>query len=74
MKEIYLVEAIRFGNTDLGVHTFGVFDDFEKIAPIMAEYNAYRGGKYPAYFVTNVGVVNPVHLVHNKRQRYEVNY
>ena len=72
MKEIYLVEIIRFGNPDLGVHTFGVFDDVERIAPAMTAYNVYRGGKYPAYYVTNMGVMNPNDSDFCPRAFYEV--
>jgi len=74
MKELYLVEVVRFGNPDLGVHVFGVFDDFEKIAATMAEYNAYRGGKYPEYYITNIGVVNPTDTEFNRRHGYKVEY
>lgn len=74
MKELYLVEVIRFGNPDLGVNVFGVFDNFEKIAPAMAKYNSYRGGKYPEYYVTNIGVVNPTDSDFNRRHRYKVEY
>jgi len=34
---IYLVEIIRYGNPSLGVNRYGIFDDFSKIAPTMAE-------------------------------------
>ena len=71
---IYLVEIIRYGNVELGVHRYGVFDEFAKIAPTMAEYNSYRGGKYPAYFVTEFSEVNPSHTDFPKRKRYEVCY
>lgn len=71
---IYLVEAIRYGNPSLGVHRYGIFDDFSKIAPTMAEYNSYRGGKYPAYFVTEFSEMNPSDTVFPKRERYEVAY
>ena len=71
---IYLVEIIRYGNVELGVHRYGVFDDFAKIAPNMAEYNSYRGGKYPAYFVTEFSEMNPSHTAFPERKRYEVVY
>lgn len=74
---IYLVEIIRFnqdGNVELGVHRYGVFDDFAKIAPTMAEYNSYSGGKYPAYFVTEFSEMNPSHTDFPARKRYEVSY
>jgi|DEB0MinimDraft_6_1074348.scaffolds.fasta_scaffold02597_14 hypothetical protein len=71
---IYLVEIIRYGNPSLGVHRYGVFDDFAKIAPTMAEYNSYRGGKYPAYFVTEFSEMNPSDTDFPERKRYEVTY
>ena len=71
---IYLVEIIRYGNVELGVHRYGVFDDFAKIAPAMAEYNSHRGGKYPSYFVTEFSEMNPTHTDFPKRKRYEVSY
>lgn len=71
---IYLVEVIRYGNPSLGVNRYGVFDDFSKIAPTMAGYNSYRGGKYPAYFVTEFSEMNPTHTDFPKRNRYEVSY
>ena len=69
---IYLVEIIRYGDPELGVHRYGLFDDFNKIKPTMAEYNCYRGGKYPAYFVTEFAEMNPAHTGFPGRKRYEV--
>jgi len=71
---IYLVEVIRYGNPSLRVNRYGVFDDFAKIAPTMAQYNSYRGGKYPAYFVTEFSEMNPSHTDFPERKRYEVTY
>lgn len=56
---MWLVEIIRYGNPELGVSIYGVFDDYELIRQTMKEYNIYRGGKYPAYYVTELGPVNP---------------
>ena len=71
---IYLVEIIRYGDPKLGVHKYGLFNDFSKINTTMAEYNSYRGGKYPAYFVTEFSEMNPVHTAFPERKRYEVSY
>ena len=71
---IYFVEIIRYGNPSLGVHRYGVFDDFSKIAPTMAEYNSRRGGKYPAYFGTEFSEMNPSHTDFPERKRYEGTY
>ena len=60
-KMTYLVEVIRYGNPSLGVNRYGIFDDFAKIASTMASYNSYRGGKYPAYFVTEFSEMNPTY-------------
>jgi len=56
---MYLVEIIRYGSPELGVSVYGVFNDYELIHSTMTEYNEYRGGKYPAYYVTPIGEVNP---------------
>lgn len=69
---LFLVEIIRYGNPDLGVQLFGVFDNFEKIAPTMALYNSYRGGKYPSYYVTVFEGVNPTDDSLVNRVRYNL--
>ena len=69
---IYFVEIIRYGDVSLGTQAYGVFDDFNKILPTMTEYNSYRGGKYPAYFVTEFAEMNPDHTDFPKRKRYEI--
>ena len=40
----------------------------------MAEYNSYRGGKYPAYFVTEFTEMNPADTDFPERKRYETFY
>ena len=57
----YLVEVIRYGDPSLGVQFFGVFDDRDLIHQTLTEYNTYRGGKYPAYYVTPTQM-NPVKM------------
>ena len=70
-KRAWIVEIIRYGSPDLGVHLFGVFDDFDAIAPIMREYNYNRGGKYPAYYVTRV-FINDEEVFNHKRERFDI--
>jgi hypothetical protein len=69
---MWLVEIIRYGNPELGVSVYGVFDCYELIHPTMTEYNQYRGGKYPAYYVTEIGPVNPKNDNVGSRTRHEV--
>jgi hypothetical protein len=57
--KMWLVETIRYGKPEFGVSIFGVFDDFSLISQAMKEYNDFRGGKYPAYYITEIGKVNP---------------
>lgn len=54
---MFIVEIIRYGNPDLGVHPFENFDD---IQPTMDEYNRFRGGKYPSYYV--IETFDPIHV------------
>ena len=74
-SEAFLVEIIRYGNEELGTQYYGIFTVFKDIAPEMRRYNEYRGGKYPAYYVTslnlNPGAGNPTDLRQAKRIRYE---
>ena len=53
-EKAYLVEVIRYGDPELGVQFFGVFTDYDSIRGIMEDYNSYRGGKYPSYYVTEI--------------------
>jgi hypothetical protein len=69
---MWLVEIIRYGNPELGVSAYGVFDCYELIHPTMIEYNLFRGGKYPAYYVTEIGPVNPKNDNVGSRTRHEV--
>jgi hypothetical protein len=69
---MYLVEIIRYGNPELGVSVYGVFDNVELLHQTMKEYNQYRGGKYPAYYVTPIGEVNPKNDNVGSRTRHEV--
>lgn len=70
---MWLVEIIRYGNPALSfVSIYGVFDDYELIHPTMVEYNKYRGGKYPAYYVTPIGVVNPKDDNVGSRKLYKI--
>ena len=69
---LYLVEVIRYGKISLGVSKFGIFDDFDKIAPAMENYNSYRGGKYPSYFVTKFEGLNPQGTDFPFRERYDL--
>lgn len=69
---MWLVEIIRYGNPELGVSVYGVFDDYELIHSTMTGYNTFRGGKYPAYYVTPIGVVNPKNDNVGSRTRHEV--
>jgi hypothetical protein len=71
-KKMWLVEIIRHGNPELGVYIYGVFDDYERIHSTMTEYNQFRGGKYPAYYVTPIGVVNPEVDEVGSRKLYEI--
>jgi len=70
--KMWLVEIVRYGNPELGVSVYGVFDNYELIRPTMKEYNNYRGGKYPAYYVTPIGPVNPKDDNVGSRTLYEV--
>lgn len=56
---MWVVEVIRYGNPELGIHFYGVFDNYDLIYPTMKEYNNFRGGKYPAYYVTKISGLNP---------------
>jgi len=67
----YLVEIIRYGKDELGVQLFGVFTERDIIHETMIDYNNYRGGKYPAYYVQGVEV-NPTDLVVHDRIRYNI--
>ena len=58
VKKYYLVEIIRYGKDKLGVYPYGIFDNFDEIESKMKKYCDWRGGKYPAYYVTEV-VLNP---------------
>lgn len=69
---MWLVEIIRYGDTDLGVSVYGVFDNYDLIHKTMTEYNSYRAGKYPAYYVTEIGPVNPKDDSVGSRTRHEV--
>jgi hypothetical protein len=72
MNKLFLVEIIRYGNPKLGVQPFGVFDDIQNIHKTMKEYNQYRGGKYPAYYVTECSLNEEESLMHNKRTMYDL--
>ena len=69
---LYFVEVIRYGKVACGVNRYGIFDDFDKIAPTMTEYNIWRGGKYPVYFVTTFDTLNPTDTEFPPRALYEV--
>lgn len=50
--KLYLVEILRYADPKES-QFFGVFHKSKKqIFKIMKEYNDYRGGKYPAYRLT----------------------
>lgn len=69
--KLYLIEVIRYGSVELGVHYYGITDKFEAIAEEMYIYNNYRGGKYPEYFVTEF-VLNDLDLKNRVQYRYNV--
>lgn len=52
--KVYFVEIIRYGSVALGVQPYGIFDNVEEIQKHMFEYNQYRGGKYPEYYIREV--------------------
>lgn len=70
-RMVYIVEIIRYGAPELGVQFFGVFDDLDVVHEKMKEYNEYRGGKYPEYYVTETPI-NPDKIHAGEKVRYEV--
>lgn len=68
-KKVYLIEIIRYGNA--GVQTFTIADDLDKIEYEMILYNQFRGGKYPAYYVTELNM-NEFDLQPKKRIRFDI--
>ena len=64
--KLFLVQTIRYGNDDLGVHLHGIFDETVDIHLMMSQYNSYRGGKYPAYYITEL-TLNEEELFDKKR-------
>jgi hypothetical protein len=66
----YLVEIIRYGDPKLGTSIFGLFDNYELIQPTMFDYNEQRGGKYPAYYVTELDEINNTDCQFPKRTYY----
>lgn len=69
---MWLVEIIRYGHPELGVSIYGVFDDYELIHPTMVEYNNFRGGKYPAYYVTYFDNINPKDCSFSERTLHKI--
>lgn len=50
--KLYLVEILRYADPGQP-QLYGIFNKSKKeIFKIMGEYNDYRGGKYPAYRIT----------------------
>jgi hypothetical protein len=56
MNSVYVVEIIRYGDDAQGIHMFGAFTDIDVLHNTMIEYNNFRGGKYPEYYVTELRV------------------
>lgn len=50
-QEIYVVEAIRYGDLKLGRAPTGAFSSREKAIIESIRYNDYRGGKYPSIVI-----------------------
>jgi hypothetical protein len=50
--KMFLVEVIRYGDTKLGVHPFNFYKTKQEIFDRMPDYNMYRGGKYPSFYVS----------------------
>ena len=69
--KVYLIEIIRYGNPVLGVQTFTITDNFDKIESKMIRYNQNRGGKYPSYYVTEFNL-NEFNLQQKPRTRYDI--
>lgn len=70
-KKLYLIEIVRYGDPELSVQTFTITDDFDKIEYEMILYNQFRGGKYPAYYVTELNM-NEFNLQPRKRVRFDI--
>jgi hypothetical protein len=71
MKKVYLIQIIRYGNGS--TQTLTITDDPSKIEEEMIRYNQFRGGKYPAYYVTEINL-NEFDLQLKSRTRYDIYY
>jgi len=68
---LYLIQIIRYGYDDTPPQTLTITDDSSKIEEEMILYNQFRGGKYPAYYVTEI-IPNEFDLQRKPRTRYDI--
>jgi len=69
---MYVVEIIRYGKPNLGLTTFGIFDNIDDIFSTLLKYNSLRAGKYPAFYVQEFKVINNEEPDFYGRIRYDI--
>lgn len=82
--KIYIIHVLRYGDSALGKHFFGIFDDPNLAHKEVKEYNSLRGGKYPEYeieehFVNKVSIFkkldsNAIVRTVKEKQNYQMSF
>jgi hypothetical protein len=69
---MYVVEIIRYGKPNLGLTTFGIFDNIDTVFSTLIKYNSLRAGKYPAFYIQEFKSINNEEPDFYGRIRYDI--